>query len=158
MRREGLRFSLRLRRWFYGVFGVLFVSGAAWLAFHQWGAVENEFGPAPNPAGPWLLRLHGAAAMAALVLLGILLPLHVRRAWHARRNRSHGVLMLGLCALLVVTGYALYYAGGEQIRHHAALIHDVLGLALPLFLIWHIVQGRRSRPERRARLPHPPSS
>jgi hypothetical protein len=150
VRREGLRFSPRLRGWFYGVFGVLFASGAAWLALHTWGARETDFGPAPHPAEPWVLRVHGAAAMAALVIFGVLIPRHIVRAWHHRRNRINGVVVIAICAVLVVTGYGLYYAGGETLRHNAALAHDAVGLAFPLLLTWHIFAGRRTRPPRHA--------
>lgn len=144
MRRDSLKLSSRHRRWFYFIFGVLFVSGSAWLALHQWGVTETEFGAQQNPAEPWLLRLHGAAAMATLVILGTMIPLHLRRGWRARRNRGTGVVITSVCVVLIASGYFLYYAGGETLRRAAVYGHDVLGLALPLIIIWHIFRGRRS--------------
>jgi len=144
VRRDSLKLSSRHRRWFYLVFGVLFVSGATWLALHRWGATETEFGAQQNPAEPWLLRLHGAAAMATLVILGTMIPLHLRRSWRARRNRRTGVVITSVCVLLIVSGYFLYYAGGDTMRRAAVYGHDVLGLALPVIVIWHIFRGRRS--------------
>ena len=84
--------------------------------------------------------------MAALALFGTLLPLHVRRGWRANTNRSTGAVMVSAFVLLAVSGYALYYAGGEHFRHAAALAHDALGLGLPMLLVWHIARGRKSRP------------
>ena len=40
------------------------------------------------------MKIHGAAAMAILVLVGMLLTGHVRFAWRARRNRGNGSLFL----------------------------------------------------------------
>jgi hypothetical protein len=143
---ETIQFSPRLRNTFHVVFGLLFLSGAAWWALHRWGQVDGEFGPQPHPLEPWLIRVHGGAALAVLVLLGLLLPVHVRRAWLVARNRVSGSVMLALCLLLALTGWALYYAGGETIRTVASRVHVVLGLALPFLLLMHVALGRRSRP------------
>jgi len=59
-------------------------------------------------------KVHGAAAMAILVLIGMLLSAHVRFAWRARRNPGNGSLFLGTFGILTITGYGLYYAGGER--------------------------------------------
>ena len=62
------------------------------------------------------MKIHGAAAMAILVIVGTLLTGHVRFAWRARRNRGNGSLFLGVFGILTITGYGLYYAGGESLR------------------------------------------
>ena len=156
MRSSHLTLSPRLRGWTYGTFGVLFVSGLLWWMLQQWGRTETPFGPATHPAAAWLLRLHGAAAMLVLGILGVLLPLHVRRAWHARKNRFSGAGMVALCALLVATGWLLYYASGETLRPAASAIHLWLGLGLPLFLVIHIWLGRRTRRRPKNQTPHAP--
>ncbi len=102
------------------------------------------------------MKIHGAAAMAILVLVGMLLTGHVRFAWRARRNRGNGSLFLGTFGILTVTGYGLYYAGGESLRACTSWIHLAVGLALPLLLILHIWLGKRTRPL--ARVQKPPSS
>ncbi len=145
MPHEYLQLSPRHRRWFYAIMVVLFCSGAGWLALRTWGQTESEFGLKAHPLEPWLLKLHGAAAMATLLLLGTMIPLHLRRGWRAHRNRRTGTVITTACALLVVSGYALYYAGGESLRRIAVVAHDGLGLALPLILVWHIARGRRAR-------------
>jgi len=147
MPRDPLRFGRRLRRWFYAVFAVLFLSGVIWLALSRTYAPESDANI--HPAQPALMKIHGAAAMAALFLLGVILPLHIRRGWKAGRNRTTGSIMIGFCVALILTGYALYYVGGEQARHVSAIMHDGLGLLFPAVLLWHIVVGRKARP-----LPH----
>ena len=92
------------------------------------------------------MKIHGGAAMAILVLVGMLLTGHVRLAWRARRNRYNGSLFLSTFGVLTVTGYELYYAGGENLRAWTSWIHLAIGLALPLFLILHIWLGKRTRP------------
>ncbi|MEO7597598.1 MAG: hypothetical protein ABIV50_01610 [Opitutus sp.] len=144
MPRNPLRFGRRLRRWFYTVFAVLFLSGVIWLALSLTQAA-SESDSEVRAAQPALMKIHGAAAMASIFLLGVILPLHIRRGWKSGRNRTTGSVMIGLCAVLILSGYALYYAGGEQARHASALLHDGLGLLLPTTLLWHIIVGRRAR-------------
>lgn len=146
MQPNGVRLGSTHRTWLFGAFATAFITGTAWWVLHRWFPVNGEFGPAPHPVEPWLIRLHGAAAMVTLVLLGSLLAHHVRHAWLAHRNRRSGGLLLTLNGLLALTGYALYYAGGETLRAFASAAHLTLGLALPVLLLLHIVCGRRTRP------------
>jgi hypothetical protein len=83
--------------------------------------------------------------MAALVILGTLIPLHLRRGWVAHRNRFSGVAFTCLCAILVLTGYALYYVGSEALRNWASYIHIAVGFVAPLALAWHVIRGQKSR-------------
>ena len=133
------------RHWVYWIAGPLFLTGALWLAFHFFVQVDGQFGPAPHPLEHWWLRMHGAAAMAALVLVGSLLPIHVRRGWHQRRNLPLGVVLLSTVLLLTLSGYALYYFGGEEARPWISLFHWVIGLAAPVVIAWHVVSGRRPK-------------
>ena len=131
------------RRLLYGVFALLFFSGAAC-------AYWNNLVPSPGDfemgAKAWAMKVHGAAAMAILVLVGMLLAGHVRFGWRARRNRGNGSLFLGAFGILTITAYGLYYAGGETLRAWSSWIHLVVGLALPFLLILHIWLGKRTRP------------
>lgn len=143
--RRRVSLSVGGRAWLYATISVLTMSGAAWLVCQHWLRVESEFGIAPHPSAPWWLRLHGAAAMLFLVLLGTLLRDHVRIGWHARRNRSSGAGLLGVCLWLTLTGYGLYYVGGESLRIWLSRLHWLPGLFWPVALIAHIWIGRRSR-------------
>jgi hypothetical protein len=70
---------------------------------------------------------------------------HVRRGWGIGRNRGSGSIVVALCAILVVTGYALYYLVTEDSRTPVSVLHWALGLAFVPLLIVHIGLGRRSR-------------
>src|SRR2546423_6877928 len=88
-------------------------------------------------AKAWAMKIPGAAAMAILVLVGMLLTGHVRLAWRARRNRGNGSLFLGGFGILTVTGYGLYYAGGESLRAGTSWVPLAVGFALPVLFILH---------------------
>jgi cytochrome bd-type quinol oxidase subunit 2 len=138
--------SIRLKRLqrylLYTVLTLLFLSGVAWA---YWNYLRSA-GDFETSAKAWTLKIHGAAAMAILVLVGMLLTGHVRFAWRARRNRANGSIFLSAFAVLTITGYGLYYAGGESLRAWTSWIHLAFGLALPILLLIHIFQGRRTRP------------
>jgi hypothetical protein len=148
--------SIRLGPWHqgavYGATAALVVSGIIWLVLHYFVAVPGEYGPQIHPLEPWMLRLHGAAAMAGLVIYGSLLPVHIRRAWSIRRNIVLGIGLVAFLLLLTVTGYLLYYAGDENTRPVISATHWILGLAVPALLAWHIVSGRTL-----ARMSEPPA-
>lgn len=139
--------SIRLKRLqrysLYAVLFLLFFSGGAWT---YWNYLIGSPGDFEASAKAWAMKIHGAAAMAILVLIGMLLSAHVRFAWRARRNRGNGSVFLSAFAVLTVTGYGLYYAGGERPRAWMSWIHLAVGLALPILLLVHIFLGKRTRP------------
>ena len=139
------RIRLRhLQRYFlYAVLALIFLSGVAWAFWNYLAASPGEL---EMSAKVWAMKIHGAAAMAVLVLVGMLLNEHVRLAWRARRNRANGSVFLGAFAFLTITGYGLYYAGGERLRAWTSWIHLVIGLVLPILLLIHIFLGKRTRP------------
>ena len=143
--RRRLSLSVPRRVWLYSLVGVLTASGAAWLVCQHWLRIEGEFGVTPHPSAPWWMRLHGAAAMLFLVLLGTLLRDHVRLGWRSHRNRPSGAGLLGICAWLTFTGYGLNYVGGESLRLWLSRLHWLPGLLWPLLLVIHIWLGRRTR-------------
>ena len=122
----------------------MFATGVLWLTFHYFVQVEGQFGPSPHPLEQWWLRLHGGAAMISLVVVGSLLPIHIRRGWHMRRNVLAGVSLSSMLVVLMLTGYALYYFGDERGRVWISAFHWCIGVAGPLILLWHIVSGRRA--------------
>ena len=134
----------RLQRYFlYAVLGLLFLSGVAWAYWNYLAASPGDF---ETGAKTWAMKIHGATAMAILVLIGMLLTGHVRFAWRARRNRANGSVFLSAFAVLTITGYGLYYAGGERLRAWTSWIHLGVGLVLPILLLIHIFLGRKTRP------------
>ena len=133
----------RLQRYFlYAVLALLFLSGVAWAYWNYLAASPGDF---ETSAKAWAMKIHGAAAMAVLVLIGMLLSAHVRFAWRARRNRANGSIFLSAFAVLAITGYGLYYAGGERLRAWTSWIHLIVGVVLPILLLIHIFLGRRTR-------------
>jgi hypothetical protein len=133
-----------LQRYFlYAVLSLVFLTGVAWAYWNYLAASPGEF---EMRAKAWAMKLHGAAAMAVLVLVGMLLNEHVRLAWRARRNRANGSVFLSAFAFLTITGYGLYYAGGERLRAWTTWVHLAIGLVLPILLLIHILLGRRTRP------------
>jgi MFS family permease len=92
---------------------------------------------------PLLMKIHGAAAMLILVLIGRLLALHVPSGWTERRSRKSGAAMLAIGGLLTVTGYLLYYLGDETARQFASWFHLALGIAVPIALGLHLAAKPR---------------
>ncbi len=130
----------------YGLFAALaalFLSGAFWLVADQ--LKDTPDGETWQAVAANLLMIHGGTAMVALLLLGALFPLHIRLSWRAAHNRVTGTIMVVTGAILIVTAFGLYYSGSETLRPAASWIHTVVGLALPIFVLVHILTGRRSR-------------
>ncbi len=140
-----MRLSRRHERWVYGIGGLLFLSGVGWLIAHYFLAKPDAFGNSFHPSEPWWLRLHGAAAMGFLLVLGSLFPRHLVPAWRVRRNFRSGLGVIGVMALLIATGYGLYYAAGEQSRPWISAIHWIIGLLAALIVPWHAWRGKRTR-------------
>lgn len=136
------RWQVRLLCWSGGI---LWLSGAAWLGFHYFGQRQGEFGPEISPVEPWMLRLHGAAMIAALLGAGSLLVVHVWRGWGYRSQRWLGSILSAIIVLLILTGYLLYYVGDDTARPWISIFHWAVGLVgLPAFVL-HYRQGRRIR-------------
>lgn len=147
MRPDSIRLSRRHKIAFYTVLGVVFASGAIWIWLHYFAQSDNEFGASPTQT--WVLTIHGLFAAASLLVIGSLLPLHVKYAWRAHRNRTNGIFFVSIVGLLILTGYALYYIGNEQLRAWTSWTHIIVGLAFPCLLILHIWRGRASRDSKR---------
>lgn len=136
------RWQIRLLCWSGGL---LWMTGTAWLLLHHFFQIEGEFGPEANPAEPWLLRLHGAAMLAALLGAGSLLVVHVWRGWTYRSQRVLGSVLTAIIGALMVSGYLLYYVTDDSMRGAVSLAHWIIGiLILPLFVL-HYRQGKRIR-------------
>jgi hypothetical protein len=108
-------------------------------------------GELPHPAEPWLMRLHGAAAFAALFATGLMAGHHIPAGWrqgrrprHAGQRRS-GLLLCGAAAAVVLSGYALYYLVPEAVRPALGWLHAGLGALLVGAGGWHGARARRSR-------------
>lgn len=148
----------RLPRWLHrlliGSGGLLLLSGLGWELLHDTlGAGSAEFA-LPHPGEHWLMRLHGLVALAFLLALGGLGPVHLPRGWRSQRNRLTGLLLIGTSLLLIGSGYALSYFAGDASRRVIGLAHTVVGVTMALLLLLH----RRSQIDRRAGLAAQPDS
>jgi hypothetical protein len=139
---SALQLDDRFRWGLYAIFAVLFVTGAVWLiADSQRDDANGEFWQAVSAA---LLMIHGGGAMVVLILLGALIPIHIRRAWLSRKNRLTGIVMAAANVLLVVTAFGLYYAGSDGLRAWTSDAHIAVGLAFPIVIFVHVLTGRRT--------------
>lgn len=130
----------RQRRWaLYAAFALLLLTGLAWLLARY---LEAE----PETLAlwqAWSMKLHGAAALVAMFLLGMIWSVHIRHAWIRRHNRLAGGLFGAAVALLAVTGYGLYYFNGEVLRSLTEWLHWLGGVAMGGLFWVHLAVGRR---------------
>lgn len=140
---KALRPSPGQRRTMYLVSALLLASGLLWLTAHYLLPLP-EFA-ARHPLEPWAARIHGAAAMGGLAVLGSLWGSHALPAWQRARHRGTGAPLLGAWLLLVLTGYGLYYLADEDLRALFSLSHWIVGLSTPPALLLHVLQARRER-------------
>jgi len=124
----------------------LWVSGSLWLVLHYFLTQETAFGPSPHPLEFWSRAAHGAFGFAALWLFGMLWGTHIVDGWRSLRRRWSGSAMFAIFAWLVVSGYLLYYLGGEQTLAVTTLLHWSIGVFCPLPFVLHrfAASARRS--------------
>jgi hypothetical protein len=133
----------------YLIVGVLWVSGCAWLCLDQFAMQRGPFGNAPHPLEPPMLLIHGVASVASLYLFGWIGARHALRWWAGGLRRISGGMLAAILALLILSGFALFFLSSDAWQRYAAAAHDVLGVAVTLFALQHWFFGRRSA---RARL------
>ena len=122
---------------------MLFLTGAGWLVADWQKDISGD--EIWQQAIAYLLMVHGGAAMVTLLLLGALVPLHLRRGWRSRKNRVSGSVMVTFNAVLIMTAFGLYYLGSETLRPWMSWIHIAAGVCLLLSFPVHIFMGRRER-------------
>lgn len=133
-------FSIRLpntQRWIlYLTLVMVALSGGLWTLLHDllqsgWMLAERR-----------VLIIHGVTAAMALIMIGSLLPLHVRLAWRVRRNLPSGIILLIAMTALAATGLGLYY-GAEAWREWMRWTHIGTGIGGALLVPMHMWLGRR---------------
>ena len=140
-----LRIERWHRHWVFGSLFVVFASGTAWLVARFFLRSASQFGESIHPLEPYAIKIHGAAAMLLLFFVGTLLNGHIRRALKARRNLATGWTMIVTLALLVLTGFGLYYLAGEGDRTLWSGMHWIVGLIASTAFIVHLLVGRATR-------------
>lgn len=141
--RKAVRPGRRQRQAMYVGTLLLLTSGLLWLLAHY--ALPLPEDAARHPVEPWAMRIHGAATMFGLAMLGSIWTTHVMPAWQRGSHRLSGGALFGLWLLLALSGYGLYYLADEGQRGLASGLHIALGVALPLGLAIHIVQAITER-------------
>jgi hypothetical protein len=139
--------SAGLRRGLILGFGALWLSGCAWLIAHFFFARVTDFGVVPGPLEALLLRVHGWLAVLSVFLLGYVTAQHITDRWSQLVKRVSGLSMVSVAALLLLSGYALYYTT-DRLHDFAAVVHEVIGAGAVLFAVTH---WRRYRPRSVAR-------
>lgn len=137
-----MQISRRFRWLVYAAVAALFATGAGWLVADQ--LKDTEAGEFWQTITANLLMVHGGLAMAMLLLLGALGPLHIQGSWRAGKNRLTGAVMVAINAALIITAFGLYYFGARDWRSWASEAHIVFGFALPTFMFVHVLIGRRN--------------
>ena len=145
---HGLRLSPRHRRFVYGVFVALWLTGILWLVFHYFLQRQGEFGAEPHPIETWWLRLHGAAAFVALWLGGLVWIVHVRHALSRPKRRVSGIALIAMFVVLAMSGYLLYYASDDATRDVVRLVHWLVGVTLIAPFLLHSLRARAQRKAR----------
>ena len=123
----------------------LWLSGAGWLLLHYFGQKAGEFGPEMNPAEPWMMTAHGLFLIPVLMGIGGMFVAHIPKGWPHIRQRVAGIALCAILAVLIISGYLLYYAGDELLREWTSLAHWTIGLALPVVFLWHYLNGLYER-------------
>ncbi|HEY2676980.1 MAG TPA: hypothetical protein VGI65_08405 [Steroidobacteraceae bacterium] len=132
-----VRMPRRRRFAVYSIVGALWLSGCLWLYLDQFYAKHGQFGATPHPLESPTLLLHGIAAILSMYLFGWITARHILRWWSGGLRRISGGALTALLIVLVVSGFALFFLIDDELQHGAALIHEVLGLAVTVFAIQH---------------------
>ena len=64
-------------------------------------------------------------------------------------NRRTGLALCAAMAVLVVSGYLLYYVGSRELREASGLAHTACGLGLLAIMVLHVRRGASIRPRGR---------
>ena len=123
----------------------LWATGGLWLLLHYFFQLETPFGPTPHPLEFWSRAVHGAFGFAALWLFGMMWGTHVVEGWRSLRRRWSGAAMFAIFAWLVLSGYLLYYLGGEQTLSVTTVLHWSIGLLCPLPFMLHRFAGSTAK-------------
>ena len=135
----------RLVRWqrlaLYLSGALLLLTGAAWLAVHY--SIGAGAGELPHPLEAWMLRLHGLAAFAGVFVFGALAAAHIPQGWRLSQRRRwagqrrSGLRLCAVGALLMLSGYALFYFAPESVRPAMGWLHTGIGLAMAVLIASH---------------------
>lgn len=132
------------RLWLMIALTVSWGTGTVLVWAHYFGRAEGAFGPETHWVESPARALHGLMAFVCLIALGALVPLHFRSGWITGTRRASALMMAITAMIMILTGWGLYYAGGDSLRQGLRFTHSGLGLLLlPLFFV-HSRLARKS--------------
>lgn len=132
--------SAKLPLWHrLGLTVTLFVTwgtGTVLLWARYFGRKDGPFGPENHWAESPTRAIHGGMVLVCLLALGSLVPTHFRAGWLTGTRQTSAFTMVTTTLILILTGWGLYYVGGDSLRQGLSFTHSGLGLLLlPLFFI-----------------------
>ena len=139
-----MKFKADFKRFFYGFFVLLFLSGGTWWAMEKWLRVQTALGEDHHPWQGILIRMHGTLAYFFMLMLGYLVHSHVRPGLNAKKKRSMrtGWMMIAITALLILTSAMDMFGPEGEVREFLVTCHRFLGLSFPIVLIIHLVNRK----------------
>ena len=140
--REKVQLEPWHRRGFYFGFVITWLSGAYWL-IAEW-LKDPDLGPVRTPLQALCMKLHGAAALLFLLLLGTMMT-HVRRGWTVKANRWSGGSMIAVNGTLILTAWLLYYLTSDTWRELSGVVHWVVGLSVLPLIGFHVRCGKSTQ-------------
>ncbi len=122
-------------------FFTLLFTGLIWLFFNFYLDFESPF----RFLNLWNLKLHGISAFGFLIVFGMILSTHISFNWQVKKNRRFsGIILVIIFALLILSGYILYYSGNDELRSFASYFHWIIGLICAIFFIIHFLEKSRN--------------
>lgn len=123
--------------------GLLLATGVAWLLLDWFIRIPGEFGPEHHAAEHWALVTHGVLAYVFMVVVGSLIPIHIKLGWSLGRNRTSGSALSGTLLLLSLSALGLYYVADDDARTWINIVHWSLGLLAPIAILSHVLRAHR---------------
>ncbi len=131
---------------FYLIFLMLLISGLMYaVPTYADRFFDEDWSTFPSKS--LLMKIHGAASMGILLIVGGILQVHSLGRIGRRKNRVSGIALITLLTTVVVTSYILYYSGSESLREICSDMHTISGLITAIFIAWHagLIRSRSNR-------------
>jgi len=145
----------RLQRWLlWSSAAVSAASGLAYAAMRYLLRGDDPFSAYHHPLQPWALAAHVVESPLLLFVVGWFFGNHVLPKLQRRRPtaRRTGLVLIGLVAVMTLSGYVLQSVSSPAWRAFLAWIHGASGGAFVLLLVGHLWVGRRTAPQPAAQI------
>tara|TARA_R110000737_G_scaffold8048_6_gene23528 strand:+ start:11334 stop:11843 length:510 start_codon:yes stop_codon:yes gene_type:complete len=136
------KIAKKYRYIFYYTLALSAFSGSIFWLLRKFAMVEGDFGPESHALQYPVLQLHGFAAFMMLMALGAIFTAHIPKTWYKERAKKTGSTLLGFVIFSLLSAYSLYYLVSEDWHVLLGNSHAIIGLCLPVLLIFHIKTAR----------------